>query len=183
MRAYADIESEANSLLGALRLPPPDDNLDAVEDRTSACLVLVTELHEPSEVYPAVRALSDAELDRLIVWLTAISFGQHDCESPDAEASLFNVVAAELDVDMSAWWRPDTVFLQGRSKPQLAVIAREAGAAISKPESRKKAELVELLAKHFATERAQDWLPGAMRFPAVVRGGEEEERAPALAAE
>jgi ParB family transcriptional regulator, chromosome partitioning protein len=131
-------------------------------------------------LYEAVRGLSDYELDQLDVLLTALVFGQIDCQRLDAEDSLFNRVARDLCVDMRYHWHPDRSFLERRTRDQLVAIAVDCGYAegVGRVASYKKAELVNSLLWYFDTARAaasptpaqqkaREWLPDAMRFPAV----------------
>ena len=131
-------------------------------------------------LYEAVRGLSDHELDQLDTLLSALAFGQIGCQRLDTEDSLFNRVARDLCVDMRYHWHPDRSFLERRSRDQLAAIAVDCGYAESagRVASYKKAELVQSLLWYFETarsaatptaaqEKAREWLPDAMRFPAV----------------
>jgi ParB family chromosome partitioning protein len=81
---------------------------------------------------------------------------------------------------MRAYWRPDTDFLSRRTRDQLLEIVAESGLSSKVPDARsmKKAELVKALDRQFARvralehpdesdQKARDWLPGAMLFPAV----------------
>ena len=82
---------------------------------------------------------------------------------------------------MRAYWRPDTDFLSRRTRTQLEQIVHESGLDRSpRPADGddQKAELVRKMAQHFTRVhdlsnptdndlQARDWLPDAMRFPAV----------------
>jgi ParB family chromosome partitioning protein len=131
-------------------------------------------------LYEAVRGLSDHELDQLETLLSAVVFGQIGCQRLDDEDSLFNRVARDLCVDMRYHWHPDRSFLERRTRDQLVAIAVDCGYAEStgRVASYKKAELVNSLLWYFDTARAaatptpaqqkaREWLPDAMRFPAV----------------
>lgn len=137
---------------------------------------------DPVALYEAVKALFDNDLNQLHVLLIALSFGQGNMEALDTGDSLFNRVAADLDVRMRDHWRPDAAFLSRRSKEQLAEIARESGAAacLGGVGGYKKGELVKALERFFtraaegdeklpseAIDKANAWLPGGMAFPAV----------------
>lgn len=127
------------------------------------------------DLYPHVRALSDADLETLHLLLPVLAFGQQSGERLDTDASLFNTVAQDLDIRMRDHWRPDEAFLSMRTKPQLLEIAKEGGAAEAVgPLPDKKKALVKVLADYFAgdAEAARTWLPGAMAFPAVDPGTE-----------
>lgn len=127
-----------------------------------------------------MQGLGDHELDQLLTLLTALAFGQRDCNRLDSADSLFNRVARDLDLDMRGSWRADRAFLERRTTAQLLVIARECGYAdgVGTVGSFKKVELVNALLRHFANahaasnptpsqQKARDWLPEAMRFPAI----------------
>jgi ParB family transcriptional regulator, chromosome partitioning protein len=94
--------------------------------------------------------------------------------------TLFNRVARDLCVDMRYHWHPDRSFFERRTRKQLAAIAVDCGYAegAGRVASYKKADLVNCLIRHFesarataeptpAQQKARDWLPGAMLFPAV----------------
>ena len=131
-------------------------------------------------LYEAVRGLCDHDLDQLDTLLTALSFGQDVCQRLDTEDSLFNRVARDLCVDMRNHWRPDRSFLERRTRDQLVAIAVDCGYAegTGRVASYKKADLVNCLIRHFesaraaatptpAQQKAREWLPEAMLFPAV----------------
>jgi ParB family transcriptional regulator, chromosome partitioning protein len=131
-------------------------------------------------LYEAVRGLSDYDLDQLETLLSALVFGQRVCQRLDTEDSLFNRVARNLCVDMRYHWRPDRSFLERPTRDQLVAIAVDCGYAegVGRMASYKKAELVNSLIWHFesaraaaeptpAQQKAREWLPDAMRFPAV----------------
>jgi ParB family chromosome partitioning protein len=131
-------------------------------------------------LYEAVRGLSDHDLDQLETLLTALVFGQEFCQRLDTEDTLFNRVARDLCVDMRYHWHPDRSFLERRTRDQLVAIAVDCGYAgsVGQLARYKKAELVNSLLWYFDTarsaatptaaqEKAREWLPEAMRFPAV----------------
>ena len=76
-------------------------------------------------LYEAVKELSDDDLDRLHGLLTVLTFGQGYMDELDTGDSLFNRVAADLEIDMRDYWRPDEAFLTRRRKDQLEDIAKE----------------------------------------------------------
>jgi hypothetical protein len=134
-------------------------------------------------LYETVKALSDAALDRLLLLLPVLCFGQARLETLDTGDTLFNRVAQDIGMDMRAYWRPDAEFLNRRTLAQLSDIAREAG--LSTIRNWKKSELVNRLLRHFeeahagvsdlpAYRKAREWLPEAMRFPAVDPSAEGE---------
>jgi ParB family chromosome partitioning protein len=127
-----------------------------------------------------VRGLSDHELDQLETLLSALVFGQVGCQRLDSGDSLFNRVARDLCVDMRYHWHPDRSFFERRTRDQLAAIAVDCGYAegVGRVASYKKADLVNCLIRHFesaraagtptpAQQKAREWLPDAMRFPAI----------------
>ena len=131
-------------------------------------------------LYETIKTLSDADLDRLHILLTTLCFGQGQCGQLDTKDSLFNRVATDLEIDMCAHWFPDEAFLGRRTLAQLHEIAQQSGFDNEKPYYRrcKKVELVKALTQYFAQARqvetpdenqikARNWLPDAMRFPAV----------------
>jgi len=143
---------------------------------------LPTQPKDAVQTYAAVKALDDADLERLHLLLTTLAFGQGTLDRLDRGASLFNAVAADLGIDMRRHWRPDAAFLSKRRRDQLAEIAKESGASarMGSLKDYSKAKLVDALAKHFERTKAvpddaadydvkgRDWLPGAMLFPAVT---------------
>jgi ParB family transcriptional regulator, chromosome partitioning protein len=127
-----------------------------------------------------VQSLSDHDLDQLDTLLTVLEFGQAFCQRLDTTDSLFNRVARDLRVAMRYHWHPDRSFLERRNRDQLAALAVDCGYAenAARVASYKKAELVNSLIWWFesarasaspsaAQEKAREWLPDAMRFPAV----------------
>jgi ParB family chromosome partitioning protein len=101
----------------------------------------------------------------------------------DTGDSLFNRVADDLDVAMRDSWVPDEAFLTRRRKDQLEAIAKESGAIarLGRMKDYSKTQLAAALARHFQRcaegdttipeemrNRANAWLPDAMRFPAVT---------------
>ncbi|MFI0416198.1 MAG: ParB/RepB/Spo0J family partition protein [Candidatus Thiodiazotropha sp.] len=137
-------------------------------------------LSQEAELYEAVKILSDHELDELHTLLTALSFGQEDCDILDCSGSFFNMLAQDLDADMKNHWTPDRAFLSRRTRDQLITIAKESGYADGRGSlhTYKKSELVEGLLHHFGNARlvedpspsqdkALNWMPEVMLFPAV----------------
>jgi ParB family chromosome partitioning protein len=170
--AYAVLESQVRLFAGRLgfdleadkslwaQFPPPHD-----DDLT---------------FYEAVRQLGDHELDQLETLLSALTFGQGTCQRLDADDTLFNRVARDLMVDMRYHWHPDRSFFERRTRDQLAAIAVDCGYAEGPGRlgSYKKVDLVNALIRHFesaraaamptpAQQKAREWLPDAMRFPAI----------------
>jgi ParB family transcriptional regulator, chromosome partitioning protein len=124
--------------------------------------------------------LSDHDLEQIETLLIALTFGQGDCQRLDARDSLFNRIARDLGVSMRNHWTPDRSFLERRTRDQLVAIAADCGyvEGAGQVASYKKADLVNCLIRHFqsakaaaaptpAQQKARDWLPEAMLFPAV----------------
>lgn len=139
-------------------------------------------LTDERDLYEAVRALSDHQLEQLDTLLSALSFGQDFCDRLDTSDSLFNRVARDLQADMRNHWKPDRAFFEKRTRDQLLEIAQECGCAdlygIGTLRTYKKGELIGSLLRHFtlaynaaepseAQRKAREWLPGAMLFPAI----------------
>ena len=131
-------------------------------------------------VITALGKMPEADLDCLLIVLPLLCFGQ-DGEALDAEAdSLFNRIATDLALNMRDWWTPETVFLSALRREQLLTVAEQCGAAarFTSMKTWSKTELVQALARDFATAAAADtsdgkdvqtsraWLPGLMQFPA-----------------
>jgi ParB family chromosome partitioning protein len=129
------------------------------------------------DLHEAVGKLPDEELDRLLVLLPVLCFGQERAGRLDAEPDRFNRVAGELRITMRDWWTPDVAFLGLLRRDQLSAVAEASGAAerLGSVSGWSKVELVQALARHFATgadleseasRKGRQWLPGPMRFPA-----------------
>jgi len=138
-------------------------------------------LHSHEDAYDHVKDLSDEQLEEILGFLTALTFGQDFVDRLDInEGSLFNKVAKDLSIDMRNYWRPDAAFLKRRNKNQLQKIILEAGCSekFGKASSHKKKELVTELAEYLQDvlileapsaeeQKAILWLPEAMQFPAI----------------
>ncbi|GMU68263.1 MAG: hypothetical protein AMXMBFR37_05960 [Steroidobacteraceae bacterium] len=151
-----------------------------VEEGESVWRCLPPRGTDKGTLYAAIKTLSDHDLDGLQALLTALSFGQADCERLDTGDSVFNDVARDLGVKMRSHWEPDAAFLSRRTHAQLVEIAKECGYAEGRSGlgSYKKSELVTGLLRHFeaarvaseptaAQEAARAWLPCVMQFPAI----------------
>jgi ParB family chromosome partitioning protein len=171
--SYESMDRQAKRLAAALGL--------AKDDEEDAGWPLLRYFYgAATALYEAVKALSDEDLDQLHLLLTTLCFGQGDINRLDTADTLFNRVARDLGADMRAYWRPDTDFLSRRTRAQLVQIVEESGLIDRMPDARgmKKGELVRTLERQFARVhdlsnptdadlKARDWLPDAMRFPAV----------------
>jgi ParB family transcriptional regulator, chromosome partitioning protein len=170
--SYQGVEQEAKRLAAALGLVDDDER--------AGWLLLRCSRGDATALYEALKALSDEDLDRLHLLLTALAFGQGNCSRLDTGDTLFNRVARDLGADMRAYWRPDTEFLSRRTRTQLEQIVHESGltARLGQATGTTKAELVRKMAQQFARVhdlsnpsdndlQARDWLPDTMHFPAV----------------
>ncbi|WP_029029962.1 ParB/RepB/Spo0J family partition protein [Salinarimonas rosea] len=110
------------------------------------------------DLYEAVCALTDHQLEQVDTLLTAFSFGQESCDRLDTQDSFFNRVARDLNADMRNHWSPDRAFLEKRSRDQLLEIAQECGCTDLYGRgllaSYKKGELVGCLLRHFTLARS-----------------------------
>jgi len=174
--AYRVLEAQARQFAAKLGSP--------VDDEQSVWTQFPPSRARGNDLYEAVKGLSERDLTGLQTLLTVLSFGQADCERLDTRDSLFNRVARDLNIDMRNHWRPDGSFFAKRSREQLVGIARECGYADGNGSvaSYKKSELVSCLIRYFQTaqatdaptaaqQKARDWLPEAMLFPAVDPNG------------
>jgi hypothetical protein len=166
--SYQGVEQEAKRLAAALDLV--DDDEESVGWQRLRCSG-----RDATTLYEALKVLSDEDLDRLHLLLAVLAFGQGNCSRLDTGDTLFNRVARDLGADMRAYWQPDTDFLSPpRSSADRPWLAGRLGQAAGTT----KAELVRKMAQQFARVhdlsnpadndlQARDWLPDAMRFPAV----------------
>ena len=146
--------------------------------------------HSPQKAFALIQDLSEEQLERVFVFLSAIAFGQDTSFSNCGNTrqysldtnpeSLFNRVAADLGVDMRSYWKPDLWFLTRRTMDQLGGILKQSGLSrlYGNGKGYKKSELVPLMVKYFTKVRemskpkaeqkqARDWLPEALHFPAI----------------
>jgi len=128
---------------------------------------------EDQAAYDRLGELSDSRVDKLIDLLTVECVTAHLQRRTD----LVHKLSAELKVNIRAFWRPDAGWLAGYQKIQLVHLMAEFHGSTYKPanESRKKSELVEVLAKLFSdaadgkienkelAERVNQWLPSNLR--------------------
>ncbi|PZQ45073.1 MAG: Fis family transcriptional regulator [Micavibrio aeruginosavorus] len=136
---------------------------------------------DEEKAYDAIQSLTDEQLESILLFLEVCEFGQYMVDRLDThEDSLFNKVAKDLSVDMRDYWRPDEGFLKRRNKVQLQALMNESGASakLASAAEYKKGELVKSLTKFFQSakkakkptetdQKANDWLPEAMNFPAI----------------
>jgi len=128
---------------------------------------------EDQAAYDRLSELSDSRLDKLIDLLAVECVTAHLQRQTD----LVHRLSVELKVDIREFWRPDAAWLTGYQKIQLVHLMAELYGSVYNPasESRKKSELVEVLAKLFSdavegkledkqlAERANQWLPSNLR--------------------
>ncbi|MCP5299051.1 MAG: ParB/RepB/Spo0J family partition protein [Chromatiaceae bacterium] len=170
--AYRVLETHARQFAGKLGYE--------IEDDEPVWSVFPPFRPDPVALYQAVKGFTDHELEEFQALLTALSFGQADCERLDTERSLFNTLAQDLNVAMRTHWSPDRAFFEKRSRDQLIAIAKECGYADGRSAlgSYKKSELVGGLIRFFAEAKsaadptpaqakARAWLPEIMSFPAL----------------
>lgn len=184
--SYTAMEREAEDMVTALGVADSPRRSYARPVR-GAWETLLAEVKNPTALYDVVQGYSDGDLDQLHLFLTALTFGQGNMDVLDTGDSLFNRIAADLDVSMREHWTPDEAFLSRRRKDQLEAIAKESGAIarMGRMKDYSKVQLVAALARHFqrcaegeATipedmrNRANAWLPDAMKFPAVTKGAD-----------
>ena len=136
---------------------------------------------DEEKAYDAIQSLTDEQLESILLFLEVCEFGQGMVDRLDTvEGSLFNKIAKDLSVDMRDYWRPDEGFLKRRNKVQLQALINESGASakLASAAEYKKGELVTALTNHFAKakkakkptetdQKANNWLPEAMNFPAI----------------
>ena len=106
--AYRVLEAQAQQFAAKLGFP---------KDDTQSVWTHFPPSHA-NDLYEAVKRLSDHDLTSLQTLLTALSFGQINCERLDTSDSLFNRVARDLSIDMRNHWRPDTSFFAKRNREQ-----------------------------------------------------------------
>ena len=140
-----------------------------------------TLFYSREKAYDHAKSLTDDELETVMLFLCALEFGQEYVDRLDTnQDSLFNKVAADVEVDMREFWRPDEPFLKRRNKEQLEKIIKESGNSqkISNAKAYKKGELVDTIVKRFMSahknqtpdevdQLTRAWLPEIMEFPAI----------------
>jgi ParB family transcriptional regulator, chromosome partitioning protein len=134
---------------------------------------------EDVQAFTRLGKLTAARLDTLIDVLVVECVTAH-LHQPTA---LIRQLADELNVDIRTSWRPDADWLSGYQKIQLAHLLGELHGPTYNPavETRKKSELVDVLAKLFSdaadgkledkklAERANRWLPANLREATISR--------------
>ncbi len=167
--AYKDVEAAAAALADVLGFPQGTAT-DGINRLLAGDGIDV-------EVYDRVTRLSDEKIDRLLILLPILCFGQDDVELLDTDQSLFNRVGVDLALNMRAWWTPDVAFLTMLRRDQLQVIAggMEGASRLVGAKAWSKTELVQALAREFTTstapsaaeaKKSRSWRPGIFSFPA-----------------
>lgn len=182
--ALAVINQQAEILLSDMSIRPDEDK--------PVWKTLGYEFSADKELaYDVVKTLTDEQLESILLFLEVCEFGQDMVDRLDThEDSLFNKVAKDLSVDMRDYWRPDEGFLKRRNKVQLQALMNESGASakLASAAEYNKGELVKSLTKFFQSakkakkptetdQKANDWLPEAMNFPAIDSDRKEPEMA------
>lgn len=180
-KAYGAIEAAAQELLGLLGMPAR-----ASKERP-AWLRLQHPPHTCSDLPPAVRSLTEAQLDRLIALLLVLCFGTGQMEAAEPSGTLFEGLAKDAGVAMRDVWTPDEAFLAGLRRDDLVKVAGDGGALRKQPSlgNASKRELVQGLARYFKRTadpkaeldeyegRGRTWLPTCMQFGATVPASNE----------
>ena len=171
-RAFALVHAEASHLFNRVGLSL--DHSERLPTWTGA------NGNSPLELYDAIQAFSDEDLERIMGLVILLSFGQCGIDKLDTETSMFNRVAADTALALRDCWTPDEEFLALMRKDQLESVAIESGASLhmGKFKDYSKKELVSALARYFERtadptaildehdQRGRVWLPGVMSFPA-----------------
>ena len=174
-RSYRAIDAIASELADRLGFSGKDGERGI--DRLAAAGSAVN-------LFVSISCLSDPELDQLLALVPILCFGQDDAARLDTEGSVMTLVAKQLDFAMRAWWTPDASFLAVLRRDQIVPIAVESGAAerLHGLHDRSKKDIIEAVAAYFREhsdpenpdpdQRAKEWLPGIMGFPAVKSLGQ-----------
>lgn len=169
-RSYREIDAIASRLADRLGFTGGEGErgIDRLAGTTSS-----------TNLYVAITCLSDPELDQLLALVPILCFGQQESARLDAEESLMNQLAIDLGLSVRAWWTPDAAFLSALRRDQVIPIAVESGAAehLHGLHDRSKKDIIEAVAAYFRAnsdpekpdgdQRAKEWLPGIMEFPAI----------------
>ena len=165
--AYRVLETQARQFAGRFGF--------AIEEGESVWDSFPPPFTDELTLYEAVRGFSDHDLAELQTLLTALSFGQENCERLDSGDSLFNRVARDLSVDMRNHWRPDASFFSKRNREQLGIhrrrlrLRRGQGSGVVLQEGRSR-ELPDPAFPEREGSGGTD--PGAVQGAAVVARGD-----------
>lgn len=174
--SFDDLKLSIRSMLSVFGIIDEDD----VERFITAYHGVGCDQIKSGAYYEALKSLSDEELDNMHLILTSLCFGQLACDRLDTrEESLFNRIANDLKVDMSARWTPDEPFLKRRNMSQLKSIIADSKLShlFGNGDGYKKSKLVSSMAENFKRIRssqkpsseeqeAHRWLPSVFQFPA-----------------
>lgn len=174
-KAYAAIGEMAGRLLRALGIP-------AKADRASWLTLLHPE-SDRRELATRVSALTDADLDLLLVLPVLLCFGVAHLEAPEPIDSAFGQLSREAPFVLRDVWTPDVTFLKGLRREELAKAAADSGALRKQPRlgQASKSQLVDGLAAYFVRTATLDssldeheakgraWLPAIMQFAADAK--------------
>jgi ParB family chromosome partitioning protein len=152
-KAFTAVHAETSRLLSTVAMKMDEHSGTVVGiDATGTSAV---------DLFRAVQVLSDEDLDGLTALLVLLSFGQRSIEELDDGESLFNRVAADLNIMLRDWWTPGAEFFALMRKDQLEAVAIESGASLrmGKLKDYSKKDLVSALARQF--ERTADPWPSA----------------------
>ena len=135
---------------------------------------------EKARLYQSLKSMTDEQLDKFQLLLTILCFGQSGISLDTNEESLFNLVATDLNIDMSEHWTTDIDFLSRRNFQQLQSIIKdtETSHLFGSASGYKKKEIVTILSNHFQKLASQEvtdekdmkatnWLPEVFLFPAI----------------
>src|SRR5215468_10781780 len=141
--AFAAVHAEASRFLNRVGITFNDGESFPTWNGTNG--------NSPLELYQALQTFPDDDLERITELIVLLSFGQIGADKLDSEDSMFNRVAADLQVTLRDRWVPDDDFLDLMRKDQLESIAIESGASLhmSKFKDYSKRELIRALVRYF----------------------------------
>jgi ParB/RepB/Spo0J family partition protein len=181
-KAYEAIETLCRELLTALGVPYPE----AATGQAAWQTLLSSGANWP-DLTDGIGALSNQQLDTLLLVALLSCFGTRSMEALDEGDTLFAHLANDLLTDLRSVWAPDYPFLKGLRRRQLVEIAKDVGAIRWRPKLAKggQGELALELAEYFklAAEGALDdkaldakvrtWLPRCMQPLPKAASGED----------
>jgi ParB family chromosome partitioning protein len=178
-KAYEAIEAKSRELGGALGLSAPATGEPAWE-------TLLYSGASWADLLAGIRALSNDQLDVLILLAVLACLGTISLEAIREEGTLFAHLAQVLSLDLRTVWTPDFSFLKGLRRRQLVEIAEQVGATRWRSSLVKagQGELALDLAEYFKLSadggikdnalrtKAEAWLPACMQSPPSEKSGE-----------
>lgn len=172
-RSYQAVDEVVGQLAGRLGFTGGEEANDLVARLVPSC--------DPIPLYEALGRLEDEDLDRLVLVLPILCFGEERATEFDTSDSLFNRIAVDLGVEMRRCWTPDLTFLSRLTRDQILALATDSGASgqLRGMPAWTKKRLVAEVAQYFAQlaressedeadRAAAEWLPGFFRFPATA---------------